>query len=83
MGSYEGNRQQSPRPLSNFQRYRGGPGVDPAQEGVHGVLRYLDELLLLEAPGSSEGSNALVITFVTCEELGVPVAMDKVEGPVV
>ncbi len=47
------------------------------RRGVRGVLRYLDDFLLLGAPGSPECSNALVITFATCEELGVPLAMDK------
>ena len=53
------------------------------RRGVRGVLRYLDDFLLLGAPGSPECSNALVITFATCEELGVPLAMDKVEVPAV
>ena len=36
----------------------------------------------MEAPGSRECSHALAITFSTCKELGVPLAMDKVVGPV-
>ena len=53
------------------------------RRGVRGVLHYLDDFLLLGAPGSLECSHALAITFATCEELGVPLAMDKVEGPAV
>ena len=53
------------------------------RRGVRGVLHYLDDFLLMGAPGSRECSHALAITFSTCEELGVPLAMDKVEGPVV
>ena len=52
------------------------------RRGVRGVLHYLDDFLLMGAPGSHECSHALAITFSTCEELGVPLAMDKVEGPV-
>ena len=53
------------------------------RRGVRGILHYLDDFLLLGAPGSPECSNALAITFATCEELRVPLAMDKVEGPAV
>ena len=51
------------------------------RRGVRGVLHYLDDFLLLGAPGSLECSHALATTFATCEELGVSLAMDKVEGP--
>ena len=46
------------------------------QEGVRGVLHYLDDFLLMRAPGSHECSHVLAITFSTCEELGIPLAMD-------
>ena len=49
------------------------------RRGVRGVLHYLDDFLLMGAPGSRECSHALAITFSTCKELGVPLAMDKVE----
>ena len=52
------------------------------RRGVRGVQHYLDDFLLMEAPGSRECSHALAITFSTCKELGVPLAMDKVVGPV-
>ena len=52
------------------------------RKGVRGVLHYLDDFLLMGAPGSCECSHALSITFSTCKELGVSLVMDKVEGPV-
>ena len=52
------------------------------RRGVRGVQHYLDDFLLMEAPGSRECSHALAITFSTCKELGVPLTMDKVVGPV-
>ena len=51
------------------------------RRGVRGVLHYLDDFLLMGAPGSHECSHVLATTFSTCEELGVPLALDKVEGP--
>ena len=50
------------------------------RRGVCRVLHYLYDFLLMGAPGSRECSYALATTFSTCEELGVPLAMDKVEG---
>ena len=51
------------------------------QRGIRAVVHYLDDFLLLGAPGSSECSQALAVTLATCQELGVPLATDKVEGP--
>ena len=51
------------------------------RRGVRGVLHYLDDFLLMGAPGSHECSHVLATTFSTCEELGVPLALEKVEGP--
>ena len=51
------------------------------RRGARRVLHYLDDILLMGAPGSHECSHALATTFSTCEELRVPLAMDKVEGP--
>ena len=55
--------------------------MDPTQKGVRRVLHYLDDILLMGAPGSHECSHVLATTFSTCEELGDPLATDKVEGP--
>ena len=49
--------------------------------GVRCCIHYLDDFLILGAPGSNECAEALRITRETCTELGVPLALDKVEGP--
>ncbi len=49
--------------------------------GVRYILHYLDDFLLLGAPGSSETELALTTTTHTFETLGVPVATHKTEGP--
>ena len=49
--------------------------------GVHHVIHYLDDFLLLGHPNSDECAMALRTTLATCQELGVPLAEDKVEGP--
>ena len=41
------------------------------QRGIRAVVHYLDDFLLLGAPGSSECSQALAVTLATCQELGV------------
>ena len=51
------------------------------RRGVRAVLHYLDDFLLLGSPGSHECARALSITLATCEELGIPLAADKVVGP--
>ena len=50
--------------------------------GVKYIIHYLDDFLLLGHPNSDECSVALHTSLVTCHELGVPLALDKVEGPV-
>ena len=49
--------------------------------GVHNLIHYLDDFLLFDAPGSSECSQALHSTLITCQELGIPLALHNVEGP--
>ena len=49
--------------------------------GATHQLHYLDDFLLLGAPGSQECSQSLQLTLATCQELGVPVASHKTEGP--
>ena len=51
------------------------------QRGIRAVIHYLDDFLILGAPGSPECSQALATTLSICAELGVPLAPDKVEGP--
>ena len=51
------------------------------KRGVRAVIHYMDDFLLMGAPGTAECSQALATTIATCEELGVPLAVDKIEGP--
>lgn len=48
---------------------------------VRCCIHYLDDFLILGAPGSNKCAEALQITQETCAELGVPLTPDKVEGP--
>ena len=45
------------------------------------MLHYLDDYLFLGDPGTSECADALRLALRLCEQLGVPVAEEKVEGP--
>ena len=45
------------------------------------VIHYLDDYLFIGPPGSSECSKSLHLAVRTCTELGVPLAMEKQEGP--
>ena len=49
--------------------------------GVSHQLHYLDDFLLVGAPNSTECAQALQSTLQACQELGVPVATHKTEGP--
>ena len=49
--------------------------------GVHHMIHYLDDFLILRAPNSQECAEALAITLRTCTELGVPLAPNTIEGP--
>ena len=49
--------------------------------GMHHVVHYLNDFLLLGSPGSSECQWALDMTIATCQELGVPFAPEKFCGP--
>ena len=49
--------------------------------GIHNLIYYLNDFLLFRAPGSSECLQALHTTLATCEELGITLALHKVEGP--
>ena len=50
-------------------------------KGVTHQLHYLDDFLLMGPPDSSTCAQALKATLDTCQELGVPVAAHKTEGP--
>ena len=49
--------------------------------GVVSALHYLDDFLLLGPPDSLACQAALATTLAACEDLGLPVAPEKTEGP--
>ena len=49
--------------------------------GVKNVYHYLDDFIILGHPNSTECSQGLAILKHTCEELGLPLAVEKCEGP--
>ncbi|KAL5500231.1 hypothetical protein EMCRGX_G011755 [Ephydatia muelleri] len=51
------------------------------RRGVDHVAHYLDDFIILGAPHSSQCAHSLRIVVDTCAELGVPLALDKCEGP--
>ena len=50
-------------------------------KGVTYQLHYLDDFLLVGPPNSAECAHSLQLTLLACQELGVPVAAHKTEGP--
>ena len=54
------------------------------QRGVRAIIHYIDDFLLLGSPGSPDSpecQRALTTILDTCQELGIPVAPEKTEGP--
>ena len=51
------------------------------RRGVRYVDHYLDNYFMFGAPHSSECTDALSTICRACADLGVPLAMDKLEGP--
>ena len=49
--------------------------------GVRFVLHYLDDFLLLGPPDTAECRQALAVSLQSCDELAIPIAAEKVEGP--
>ena len=49
--------------------------------GVRNIDHYLDDYITFGRPRSSECAEALSIITKTCDELGVPLATEKLEGP--
>ena len=45
------------------------------------AVNYLDDFLVVGAPGTDQCSSAVQQTLSACESLGIPVAFDKLEGP--
>ena len=51
------------------------------QKQISPVLHYLDDFLTLGPPGSSTCTHNLSIIKEICSTLGIPLALEKVEGP--
>ena len=50
-------------------------------EGISHIMYYLDDFLLLGPPESGVCKNSLDIIQRICKDLGVPLALEKVDGP--
>ena len=51
------------------------------RQGVSHIMHYLDDSLLLGSSGSNECRTNLNTIIRCCETLGIPLALEKVEGP--
>ena len=51
------------------------------QAGVDVIIHYLDDFLVIGAPGTPECSTALRTLIDIFHRLGFPIAMEKLEGP--
>ena len=51
------------------------------RQGVTVILHYLDDFLTLGPPASNICQQNLSIIQKVCASLGIPVALEKVEGP--
>lgn len=51
------------------------------QEGVHPIMHYLDDFLLLGPPGQAVCAHNLEVLLSAFSRLGVPVAWEKLVGP--
>ena len=51
------------------------------QQGVSPLLQYLDDFLLMAPPQSSQCQDNLLIVQHICSLLGIPLALENVEGP--
>ena len=51
------------------------------QLGLEGLVKYIDDLLIIAPPGSPLCAHQLDQTKYVCGDLGLPLAMDKVVGP--
>ena len=51
------------------------------QQGVCDIMPYLDDFLMLGHPSCNQCHQTLEAIKQTCQQLGVPLAMEKVEGP--
>ncbi len=51
------------------------------QQGVGTIMHYLDDFLIVGVPGTGECSAQLMILLSTFDQLSIPVAIEKLEGP--
>ena len=51
------------------------------QQGVTTILHYLDDFLVIGHPDSAECMANVTLLLSVFEQLGIPVAADKLEGP--
>ena len=51
------------------------------QHGVRTMMHYLDDYLVLGGPDSDECERDLEVALQVCQQLGVPIAAHKTEGP--
>ena len=51
------------------------------EEGVRSALHYLDDFWFVGAPQSGECGAALQVALEVCKRLGIPLALNKREGP--
>ena len=49
--------------------------------GIRALIHYLDDFLFFGSPDSSEGSSVLALALQVLENLGIPVAIHKTQGP--
>ena len=65
-----------------FNAYADGLEWIVCTKGVKFILHYLDDFLVLGSPESKECQSALDSLKDCCQMLGVPLAMEKIAGPV-
>ena len=65
-----------------FNAYADGLEWILRKEGVSHVLHYLDDFLVMGHPACGECQSDLSTVMRVCEDLGVPLAEEKLEGPV-
>ena len=51
------------------------------KRGVESIFHYLDNFIVMGPPGSDDCKRSLDLLVSECQTLGVPLAMDKMEGP--
>ncbi len=51
------------------------------EDGVTSALHYLDDFLFLGSPNGGQCASALTHAMEACQQLGMPLAAEKVEGP--